>query len=99
MGGVERQSTVRVMVFKEDKGSRRAWVFVLAGCYFFVETVFFREGLLDRLLYLVFGVAVLAFGIADLLPRDLTRLAGLMRIGGLGLMMFTLAVRIIQLVA
>lgn len=72
---------------------------MLIGCYFFVETIFFREGLLDRLVYLIFGVAVLAFGVADLLSRDQTRLAGLLRIGGVALMVLTLAVRVIQLVA
>ncbi len=86
-------------IFGEPAGGRRAWVFVLIGCYFFVETIFFREGLFDRLVYLTFGVAVLAFGVADLLPRDRTRLAGLLRIGGVGLMVLTLAVRVIQLVA
>ncbi len=85
-------------LFKEPEGGRRAWVFVLIGCYFFVETIFFREGLFDRLLYLVFGAAVLVFGVADLLPRNQTRLAGLMRIGGLALMVLTLFVRLIQLV-
>ena len=58
---------------------------VLIGCYFLVETIFFREGVFDRLLYFVFGVAALTFGIADLLPRSQTRLAGLMRISGSGL--------------
>ncbi len=90
---------MRETVFKEPEGGRRAWVFVLIGCYFFVETVFFREGLFDRLLYLVFGVAVLAFGVADLLPGDQTRLAGLLRIGGVALMVLTLLIRAIQLVA
>lgn len=86
-------------LFREPEGGRRAWIFVLIGCYFFVETVFFREGLFDRLLYLIFGLAVLAFGVADLLPRDQTRLAVLLRVGGLALMVLTLAVRIVQLVA
>ncbi len=89
---------MRDAVFKEPEGGRRAWVFVLIGCYFFVETIFFREGLFDRLLYLIFGVAVLAFGIADLLPRNQTRLAGLLRIGGLALMVLTLLVRVVQLI-
>ena len=71
---------------------------MLIGCYFFIEAIFFRDGLFDRLLYLIFGVAVLAFGIADLLPRNQTRLAGLMRIGGLALMVLTLFVRVVQLV-
>ena len=86
-------------LFREPEGGRRAWIFVLIGCYFFVETVFFREGLFDRLLYLIFGLAVLAFGVADLLPRDQTRLAVLLRVGGLALMVLTLAVRVVQLVA
>ena len=89
---------MRDAVFKEPEGGRRAWVFVLIGCYFFVETIFFREGLFDRLLYLIFGVAVLAFGVADLLPRGQTRLAGLLRIGGLALMVLTLLVRVVQLI-
>ena len=72
---------------------------MLIGCYFFVEAIFFREGLFDGLVYLTFGVAVLAFGVADLLSRDQTRLAGLLRIGGVALMVLTLAVRVIQLVA
>ncbi|MGH3148241.1 MAG: hypothetical protein ACRDTR_20860 [Rubrobacter sp.] len=86
------------MLFREPEGGRRAWVFVLISCYFFVETIFFREGFLDRLLYLIFGLAVLAFGAADLLPRDGTRQAGLLRVGGLALMVLTLSVRVIQLV-
>lgn len=53
---------------------------------------FFREGFFERLLYLIFGVA-------DLLPRNQTGLAGLLRIGGIALMVLTLAVRILQLVA
>jgi hypothetical protein len=44
-------------------------------------------------------VAALGFGAAELLPRDRTRLAGLLRIGGVGLMVLTLAVRVVQLVA
>lgn len=72
---------------------------MLIGCYFFVETIFFREALFERLVYLIFGVAVLAFGIADLLPRNQTRLAGLLRIGGIALMVLTLFVRVIQLFA
>ena len=90
---------MRDAVFKEPEGGWRAWVFLLIGCYFFIETIFFREGLFERLVYLIFGVAILAFGAADLLPRDRTRLAGPLRIGGAGLMVLTLAVRIIQLVA
>lgn len=87
-----RQATIRETVFNESEGGRRAWIFVLIGRYFFVETVFFREALFDRLVYLTFGVAVLGFGAADLLPRNRTRLAGLLRIGGVGLMVLTLAV-------
>lgn len=86
-------------LFKEPEGGLRAWVFLLIGCFFFVETIFFREGFFERLLYLIFGVAVLAFGVADLLPRNQIRLAGLLRIGGIALMVLTLAVRILQLVA
>jgi len=86
-------------LFKGPEGGRRAWVFVLIACYFFIETIFFREGLFDRLVYLIFGFAVLAFGVADLLPRNQTRLAGLLRIGGIALMVLTLAVRALQLVA
>jgi len=86
-------------LFRESEGGRRAWIFVLIGCYFFIETVFFREGLFDRLLYLIFGLAVLAFGVADFLPRDQTRLSVLLRVGGLALMVLTLAVRVVQLVA
>lgn len=86
-------------VFKEPEGGRRAWIFLLIGCYFLVETIFFREGRLDRLVYLTFGVAVIAFGMADLLPRNQIRLAGLLRIGGVALMILTPTVRIVQLVA
>ena len=86
-------------MFGEPKGGRRAWVFVLIGCYFFVETIFFREGLFDRLVYLTFGVAVLAFGVADLLPRDRTKLAGLLRIGAIALIVLILFVRVVQLAA
>ena len=71
--------------FAESEGSRCAWLFVLIECYLFVETIFFREGLFDRLVYLTLGVAILDFGAADLLPRDPTRPAGPLRIGGVGL--------------
>lgn len=84
-------------IFKEPEGGRRAWVFVLIGCYFFVETIFFREELFDRLVYLAFGVGVLGLGVADLLPRGWVRLAGLLRIGGIALMVLALAIRLIQL--
>jgi hypothetical protein len=90
---------VRDAIFKEPEGGRRAWLLVLIGCYFLIETVFFREGLLNRLVYLTFGVAVLAFGVADLLPRDRTKLAGLLRIGGVALIVLPLFVRVVQLAA
>jgi hypothetical protein len=84
-------------LFKEPEGGRRAWIFVLIGCYFLIETVFFRRELSDRLAYLIFGVAVLSFGAAEFLPRDRTRLAGLLRIGGITLMVLILAIRATQL--
>jgi hypothetical protein len=90
---------VRDAIFKEPEGGRRAWLLVLIGCYFLIETAFFREGFLDRLVYLTFGVAVLAFGVADLLPRDRTNLAGLLRIGGVALIVLPLFVRVVQLAA
>ena len=90
---------MRDAIFKEPEGGRRAWLLVLIGCYFLIETVFFREGFLNRLVYLTFGVAVLAFGVADLLPRDRTKLAGLLRIGGVVLIVLPLFVRAVQLVA
>jgi hypothetical protein len=84
-------------LFKEPEGGRRAWIFVLIGCYFLIETVFFRRELSDRLAYLIFGVAVLSFGAAESLPRNQTRLAGLLRIGGITLMVLILAIRATQL--
>ena len=74
-------------------------IFVLIECYFFIEAISFGKELFKRLVYLVFGVAALRFGAAELLPRERTRLAGLLRIGGVGLMVLTLAVRVVQLVA
>ena len=71
---------------------------MLIGCYFLVETTFFREGLSDRLVYLAFGIAVLGFGVSDLLPRDRTWLARSLRIGGGALIVLALGVRIVQLV-
>jgi hypothetical protein len=53
----------------------------------------------ERLVYLSFGIAVLAFGAAALVPRNRTRLVGLLRIGGVDLMVLTLAVRVVRLVA
>ena len=88
---------MRDQIFKEPGGGRRAWLLLLIGCYFLVETVFFREGLSDRLVYLVFGIAVLGFGVADLLPRARTGLAGSLRIGGGVLIALALAVRVVQL--
>ncbi len=85
------------MLFKEPEGGLRAWVFVLIGCYFLVETLFFRELFFERLVYLIFGIAVLGFGAADLLPRGQARLAGLLRVEGLALMVIALLVRILQL--
>jgi hypothetical protein len=85
-------------IFKEPEGGRRAWVFMLIAGYFVVETVFFREGLSDRLAYLTFGLAVLGFGLAELLPRNRTTLAGALRICGVGLMVVILAVRAVQLI-
>jgi hypothetical protein len=86
-------------IFSEPEGGRRAWVFVLIGCYFFVEAVFFREEFLDRLTFLAFGLAVLGFGLADLLPRNRTRYAGLLRLGAVVLMVVALSIRAIQLAA
>ena len=86
-------------VFKEPEGGPRAWVFLLIACYFLVETVFFREGLSDKFAYLIFGLGVLGFGLAELVPRDRTRLAGALRIGGGALMVLILAVRAAQLIA
>jgi hypothetical protein len=90
---------VREQIFKEPGGGRRAWLLVLIGCYFLVEAVFFREGLSDRLVYLAFGIAVLGFGVADLLPRDRRRIAGSLRIGGGTLIVLALTIRAIHLVA
>ena len=64
-----------------------------------VETLFFREGLFERLVYLVFGVAVLGFGVADILPRGQTRIAGLLRVAGVAFVVLALFVRVFQLVA
>jgi hypothetical protein len=80
----------------------RVWcvlkIFVLMGA-----TSSSKPSLLERivqgLVYLVFGVAALGFGAVEFLPRDRTRLAGLLRIGGVGLLVLTLAVRVVQLVA
>jgi hypothetical protein len=65
-------------IFKEPEGGRRAWVFILIACYSVVETLFFRESLPDRLAYLTFGLA-------ELVPRTRTELAGALRIGGVAL--------------
>jgi hypothetical protein len=86
-------------IFGEPEGGLRARIFVLIVCYFFVETVFFREGFLDRLTFLAFGLAVLGFGLADLLPRHRTRHAGLLRLGAVALMVVALSIRAIQLAA
>jgi len=86
-------------IFKEPEGGPRAWVFLLIACYFLVETIFFREGLSDRFAYLTFGLAVLGFGLAELVPRERTRLAGALRMGGVALMVAILAVRAAQLIA
>jgi len=95
---VSRGRTVREQIFKEPGGGRRAWLLLLIGCYFLVETMFFREGLSDRLVYLAFGIAVLGFGVADLLPRERTGLAGSLRIVGGTLIVLALAIRVVQLV-
>lgn len=83
-------------IFKETEGGRRVWVFVLIAAYFFAEAAFFREAA-DRLAYLIFGTAVLGFGLAELVPRDRTRPAGAFRIGGVALMFVIVAVRALQL--
>jgi hypothetical protein len=41
---------------------------VRIGCYFFVEATLFRQVFFERLVYLTFGIAVLAFGAAALDP-------------------------------
>jgi hypothetical protein len=89
---------VREQIFKEPGGERGAWLLLLIGCYFLVESVFFREGTSDRLVYLAFGIVVLGFGIADLLPRDRTRLPGSMRIGGGTLIVLAVGVQAAQVV-
>ena len=85
-------------IFREPEGGPRAWVFLLIAAYFLVETVFFRDGLSDKLAYLTFGLAVLGFGLAELVPRDRTGLAGALRMGGVALMVLVLAVRAAQLI-
>ena len=65
----------------------RPWLLVLIGCYFFVETILFREGISDRLVFAVFGVALLCMGAADLLPRDRTTLAGWLRVACVALIL------------
>jgi hypothetical protein len=60
--------------------------------------MFFREGFSNRFVYLAFGIAVLGFGVADLLPRGRTGLAGSLRIGGGTLIVLALAIRVVQLV-
>ena len=90
---------MRNSFFKEPEGGRRTWIFLLIGCYFLMETIFFREGVFERLLYLLFGVAVLGFGVADLLPRGQARIAGLLRVAGVAFMVLALFVRVLQLVA
>ena len=89
---------MREKVCREPEGGPRAWVFLLIACYFLIETVFFREGLADRLVYLTFGLAVLGFGLVELVPRNRTRLAGALRMGGVALMVLILAVRATQLI-
>lgn len=84
--------------FEGAEGGRRSWVFMLIACYFVVETIFFRESLFDRLAYLTFGLAVLGFGLADLVARNRTTLAGALRTCGVGLMVVILAVRAVQLI-
>jgi hypothetical protein len=86
-------------LYKEPGGGRRAWVFVLIAGYFFVETLFFRHEVPDRLVFLTFGIAVLLFGFAELVPRNRTGLAGALRIGGIVLMVLILILRTLQLVA
>ena len=87
-----------VKISREPGGGRRAWLLLVIGCYFLVETMFFREGFSDRFVYLIFGIAVLGFGVADLLPRGRAGLAGSLRIGGGVLMALALVVRAVQLV-
>jgi hypothetical protein len=89
---------MREQIFKEPEGGRRPWLLVVIGCYFLVETAFFREGISDRLVYLFFGIGVLGFGVADLLPQDRTEPAGLLRIAGGALIFLALAIRVVQLV-
>ena len=89
---------MREQIFKEPAGGRRAWLLLLIGCYFLIETMFFREGLSDRLVFLAFGIAVLGLGVADLLPQNRTGVAGSLRIGGGALIVLALAVRVVQLV-
>lgn len=86
-------------LYKEPGGGRRAWIFVLIAGYFFVETLFFRDEVPDRLAYLAFGIAVLMFGLAELVPRNRTGLAGALRIGGIVLMGSILVLRTLQLTA
>lgn len=84
-------------IFRGPGGGRRAWIFLLIAGYFLVEIVFFREGASDRLVYLVFGLAVLGLGLAELVPRDRAGLAGMLRIGGGILVVLALVVRVAQL--
>lgn len=63
---------------------------LMAGC-FVVETISFRERLPERLAYPTFGMA-------ELVPRNRTALAGVLRMCGVGLMGAILAARAVQLI-
>ena len=83
------------MVFKEPAGGMRPWLLVLIGCYFFVETIFFREGLSDRLVFAAFGAALLCMGVADLLPRSKTMLAGWLRLACVALIVTVFVAQVV----
>lgn len=83
------------MVFKEPAGGTRPWLLVLIGCYFFVETIFFRDSLSDKLVFAVFGVALLCMGAADLLPKDKTKLAGWLRVACVGLIIIVFVAQVV----
>ncbi|BBL80440.1 hypothetical protein RxyAA322_22940 [Rubrobacter xylanophilus] len=94
-----RVHTIRENIFREPRGGKRYWIVALAGCWFVIETIFFQEGALNRLVYLFFGLALLCLSAAELAPGDRTKFASTLRIGFAVAMLLALVARIAEAAA
>jgi hypothetical protein len=80
----------------ETRG-RTGWIILLAGLYFFVETAFFREAFLDRLVFATFGTSLFCLGTAYMLPESRRTPVRVLQSVGVAAIVLALVLRLVQL--